>query len=193
MLKRSYSITSTPASFAESMMAPPEPVSMLVSTITPASAAIACSAWDCWVAASPSAFTMVCSIPASLNALSKYGRSSLSQRGELALSGSRTQISLSHAPPDADVPVAAAPCAGAVVTAAPGCNGGQPEHERQEDELESPPCLVLCLSKQQFPHSRPPKFVGPSRLMAQRYGGWGPNSRFRAGFGQAADPDTVAR
>ena len=29
--------------------------------------------------------------------------------------------------------------------------------------------------------------------MAQRYGGWGPNSRFRAGFGQAADPDTVAR
>lgn len=28
--------------------------------------------------------------------------------------------------------------------------------------------------------------------MAQRYGGWGPNSRFRAGFGQAADPDTVA-
>jgi hypothetical protein len=28
--------------------------------------------------------------------------------------------------------------------------------------------------------------------MAQRYGGWGPNSRFRAGFEEADDPDTVA-
>jgi hypothetical protein len=28
--------------------------------------------------------------------------------------------------------------------------------------------------------------------MAQRYGGWGPNSRFRAGFEEAGDPDTVA-
>src|SRR4029450_10891918 len=52
---------------------------------------------------------MVWSTPASLNALSKYGRSSLSHRGELALSGRRTQISLSHEPPEADVPVPAAP------------------------------------------------------------------------------------
>jgi hypothetical protein len=71
VLKRSYSITWTSDSFARSMIVPPEPVSMLVSTMTPAPAAIACSAWDCCVAASPSALTMVCSIPASVNALSK--------------------------------------------------------------------------------------------------------------------------
>src|SRR4029079_9734709 len=36
---------------------------------------------------------------------------------------------------------------------APGRDGGQPEHECKEGELESPPRLAFCLSKQQFPHS----------------------------------------
>ena len=105
MLNRSYSITWTPASFAESMIAPPEPVSRLTSTITPAPSAMACSACDCCVSASFSALTIVCSTPASVNALSKYGRSSVSHRGDEALSGRSTQMVLSQPPP----PAAASP------------------------------------------------------------------------------------
>jgi hypothetical protein len=47
-----------PSSWACSMMVAPEPVSRLVSTITLAPSAMACSACDCCVVASPSALTM---------------------------------------------------------------------------------------------------------------------------------------
>ena len=86
----------TPASLAVSMIVAPEPVSRLVSTMTLAPSAIACSAWDCWVWASPSALTMVKSSPSTRPASSKdcwkYRRSSFSQRSEDAVSGSSTQM-----------------------------------------------------------------------------------------------------
>ncbi len=71
VLKRSYSITSTPASFAWSMIVAPDPLSLLVRMITAASSAIACSACDCCVSAEPSALTMLKSTPASVNASPK--------------------------------------------------------------------------------------------------------------------------
>ena len=78
------------------MIVAPEPVSRLVSTITLAPSAIACSACACCVAASPSAFTMLKSSPfdeaSSLERVREGRRSSPSQRSDEAVSGSSTQI-----------------------------------------------------------------------------------------------------
>ena len=63
VLKRSYSTTLAPASFAWSMIVAPEPVSMLTRRMTPASSAIACSACACCWAGSFSALTMLTRLP----------------------------------------------------------------------------------------------------------------------------------
>ena len=69
---------------------------------------MACSACVFWVLGSPWAFTIVCEMPAALNALSRYGRSNCSQRTEDWVSGSSTATSplptlvLAEPPPDED-------------------------------------------------------------------------------------------
>src|SRR5215217_7452013 len=119
---------------------------------------------------------MVRSTPASLKALSKYGRSSLSHRGEVALSGSKTQISLSHAPPDADVPVAAP----VDVSLSPPQPAAMPASARTTTSTNTcsrfPPPSVLADSNFLTVLLLALKRSSARRLTAQRYGGGSGNS-----------------
>ncbi len=78
------------------MIVAPDPESLLVSTITLAPSPMACSAWLIWFWASPSAFTIVKSVPsaspAAVKDSAKNRRSSFSQRSDVAVSGRSTQM-----------------------------------------------------------------------------------------------------
>src|SRR5919107_3102678 len=92
-------MTLTPCDFAWAAIAAPLPLSRLTSSRTLAPFVIACSACCCWVDLSPSAFWMVASTPAALNAAVSSGRSAVSQRADDLVSGSRT-ATLSAFPPE---------------------------------------------------------------------------------------------
>ncbi len=83
-------MTLTPRAAAWASIAAPEPESRFVSSRILAPLVMACSAWDCCVVASPWAFWMSNGTPAALNAADSSGRSAVSQRTELSVSGSRT-------------------------------------------------------------------------------------------------------
>src|SRR3954447_21354751 len=83
-------MTLTPCDLAFASMAAPDPESRLTSSRTLAPFVMACSACCCWVDLSPSAFWMVASTPADLNACASSGRSAVSQRSDDFVSGSST-------------------------------------------------------------------------------------------------------
>src|SRR3954454_277693 len=83
-------MTLTPCDLAFASMAAPDPESRLTSSRTLAPFVMACSACCCWVDLSPSAFWMVASTPAALNACASSGRSAVSQRSDDFVSGSST-------------------------------------------------------------------------------------------------------
>ena len=93
-------MTFTPRDLALAAIAAPLPLSRLTSTRTFAPLVIACSAWVCCVALSPSAFWISAGTPARSNAALNSGRSMVSQRTEDFESGSRT-ATLSGSPPPA--------------------------------------------------------------------------------------------
>src|SRR3954447_13513721 len=94
-------MTLTPRALACVSIAAPEPESRLVSRMILAPLVIACSACCCWVDLSPWAFWISTGTPAALNAASSSGRSAVSQRTELLVSGSRTATLPALAPLDA--------------------------------------------------------------------------------------------
>src|SRR4051812_13321328 len=112
-------MTFAPRACAVLMIAAPEPGSRSTSRMTLAPLVSAWSAWLRWVLGSPWALTIVCAIPAALNAWSRYLRSCVSQRTEDCVSGSRTAIlpALLEPPPpelllfDEPQPAAMAPAA----------------------------------------------------------------------------------
>src|SRR3954463_11008589 len=83
-------MTLTPRALARFSIAAPEPESRFVSRMILAPLVIACSACCCWVDLSPWAFWISTGTPACLNAACSRGRSAVSQRTELLVSGSRT-------------------------------------------------------------------------------------------------------
>src|SRR3954452_20638125 len=83
-------MTLTPWDFALASIAAPDPESRLTSRSTFAPLVIACSACCCCVDLSPSAFWIVASTPAALNAWPRNGRSTVSQRTDDFESGSST-------------------------------------------------------------------------------------------------------
>src|SRR3954462_773679 len=83
-------MTLTPLAAAWFSIAAPEPESRLVRRMILAPLVMACSACCCWVDLSPWAFWISTGTPADLNACSSSGRSAVSQRTELLVSGSRT-------------------------------------------------------------------------------------------------------
>src|SRR5215213_5810124 len=92
-------MTLTPCDFAFAAIAAPDPESKLTSMITFAPLVIACSACCCCVDLSPSAFWIVASTPAALNACPRNGRSTVSQRTDDFESGSSTATLPGFAPP----------------------------------------------------------------------------------------------
>src|SRR3954453_8693621 len=83
-------MTLTPLAAAWVSIAAPEPESRLVSRMIFAPLVMACSACCCWVDLSPWAFWISTGTPADLKACSRSGRSAVSHRTELLVSGSRT-------------------------------------------------------------------------------------------------------
>src|SRR3954447_20446573 len=85
-------MTLAPRACARSMIDLPLPGSRSTRRTTLAPFVSACSAWvRCW-AGSPWAFTIVCLMPAAVNAWSRYLRSNCSQRTEDCVSGSSTAM-----------------------------------------------------------------------------------------------------
>src|SRR3954470_6397254 len=97
-------MTLTPWDLALAAMAAPEPESRLTSSSTLAPLVIACSACCCWVDLSPSAFWIVASTPAALNAWPRNGRSTVSQRTDDFESGSSTATLPGFLPPEPELP-----------------------------------------------------------------------------------------
>src|SRR3954449_10846892 len=85
-------MTFAPRLCAVLMIAAPEPGSRSTSRMTLAPLVSAWSAWLRWVLGSPWALTMVCGMPAALNAWSRYRRSCVSHRTDDCVSGSSTAI-----------------------------------------------------------------------------------------------------
>src|SRR3954451_21040930 len=85
-------MTFAPRLWAVLMIAAPEPGSRSTSRMTLAPLVSAWSAWLRCVLGSPWALTMVCGMPAALNAWSRYRRSCVSQRTDDWVSGSSTAI-----------------------------------------------------------------------------------------------------
>src|SRR4051795_2632600 len=83
-------MTLTPLAAAWVSIAAPEPESRLVNRMILAPLVMACSACCCWVDLSPWAFWISTGTPAALNDCSSSGRSAVSQRTELWVSGSST-------------------------------------------------------------------------------------------------------
>src|SRR3954468_14620751 len=83
-------MTLTPLAAAAFSIAAPEPESRLTSRMIFAPLVIACSACCCCVDLSPCAFWISTGTPALSNACFRSGRSAVSQRTELWVSGSRT-------------------------------------------------------------------------------------------------------
>src|SRR3954447_11896754 len=83
-------MTLTPLAAAWFSIAAPEPESRLVRRMILAPLVMACSACCCWVDLSPWAFWISTGTPAALNACSSSGRSAVSHRTELLVSGSST-------------------------------------------------------------------------------------------------------
>src|SRR3954452_5793892 len=112
-------MTLAPRLCAVLMIAAPEPGSRSTSRMTLAPLVSAWSAWLRWVLGSPWALTIVCEMPAALNAWSRYLRSCVSQRTDDCVSGSRTAILPLPPPPpllpelllDEPQPAAMAPAA----------------------------------------------------------------------------------
>src|SRR5690242_4684479 len=91
-------MTLTPWLWAFLMIAAPDPGSRSTSRITFAPFVIAWSAWLACVDGSPCALTIVCLMPAAVNAWSRYLRSWVSQRTDDFVSGRSTAM-LPLAPP----------------------------------------------------------------------------------------------
>src|SRR3954453_20396155 len=89
-------MTLTPRELALASIAAPEPESRLTSSSTFAPLVIICSACCCCVDLSPSALSMIALTPAASNAFLSSGRSTVSQRTDDLVSGSRTPT----VPPD---------------------------------------------------------------------------------------------
>src|SRR5256885_12412178 len=85
-------MTLAPRACAVLMIAAPEPGSRSTSRMTLAPLVSAWSAWLRWVLGSPCALTIVCLMPAALNAWSRYLRSCVSQRTDDCVSGSSTAM-----------------------------------------------------------------------------------------------------
>src|SRR4051812_22932357 len=98
-------MTLTPLAAACVSMAAPEPESRLVNRRILAPLVMACSACCCWVDLSPWAFWISTGTPADLNACSSSGRSAVSQRTELLVSGRSTATLPTLALLDAALPV----------------------------------------------------------------------------------------
>src|SRR3954464_15482327 len=92
-------MTLTPWDFAFAAIAAPDPESRLTSRSTFAPLVMACSACCCCVDLSPSAFWIVASTPAALNAWPRNGRSTVSQRTDDFESGSSTATLPGFEPP----------------------------------------------------------------------------------------------
>src|SRR5436305_2706385 len=92
-------MTLAPRACAVLMIAAPEPGSRSTSRMTFAPLVSAWSAWLRWVAGSPCALTIVCGMPAALNAWSRYLRSCVSQRTDDCVSGSSTATLALPPPP----------------------------------------------------------------------------------------------
>src|SRR3954468_20257545 len=98
-------MTLTPLALAWVSIAAPDPESRLVSRMIFAPLVMACSACYCWVDLSPWAFWISTGTPADLKACSSSGRSAVSQRTELLVSGSSTATLPTLALLDAALPV----------------------------------------------------------------------------------------
>src|SRR3954451_4749872 len=85
-------MTFAPRLCAVLMIAAPDPGSRSTSRMTLAPLVSAWSPWLRWVLGSPWALTMVCGMPAALNAWSRYRRSCVSHRTDDCVSGSSTAI-----------------------------------------------------------------------------------------------------
>src|SRR3954453_1002454 len=97
-------MTLTPWDFAFAAIAAPDPESRLTSRSTFAPLVMACSACCCCVDLSPSAFWIVASTPAALNAWPRNGRSTVSPRTDDFESGSSTATLPGFLPPEPELP-----------------------------------------------------------------------------------------
>src|SRR3954453_6383635 len=95
-------MTFAPRLCAVLMIAAPDPGSRSTSRMTLAPLVSAWSARLRWVLGSPCALTIVCGMPAALNAWSRYRRSWVSQRTDDCVSGSRTATLPALLPPPLD-------------------------------------------------------------------------------------------